>query len=275
MRARLFTVRPAQLAEKRRRAIPQGLRMDSVQVRIYNDKNEVIRNLKWKADTGFNRWWWGMEERGYRSPAAPRPRPDAPETPGLQALPGTYKVVISLGRDADSTSVTIRDDPRLKKSQDVMLAQRRMLERLRVSSDKLIQAIDRLAESEETVGKITAQMRGLDGRDIDSLRKTSTVITDSIRAIREAISGRVSDRQGLSRPQQVTVLNTIQTAQQYITSKSLAPGGQEEALVKNAEVLIAQTLQRVNAFYNTKWKDYRSQTENTRIGLFKEYPPIQ
>lgn len=250
-------------------------RMDSVQVRIYNDKNEVIRNLKWKADTGFNRWWWGMEERGYRSPAAPRPRPDAPETPGLQALPGTYKVVISLGRDADSTSVTIRDDPRLKKSQDVMLAQRRMLERLRVSSDKLIQAIDRLAESEETVGKITAQMRGLDGRDIDSLRKTSTVITDSIRAIREAISGRVSDRQGLSRPQQVTVLNTIQTAQQYITSKSLAPGGQEEALVKNAEVLIAQTLQRVNAFYNTKWKDYRSQTENTRIGLFKEYPPIQ
>ena len=101
------------------------------------------------------------------------------------------------------------------------------------------------------------------------------MITDSIRAIREAISGRVSDRQGLSRPQQVTVLNTIQTAQQYITSKSLAPGGQEEALVKNAEVLIAQTLQRVNAFYNTKWKDYRSQTENTRIGLFKEYPPIQ
>lgn len=250
-------------------------RMDSVQVRIYNDRNEVIRNLKWKADTGFNRQWWGMEERGYRSPSAPRPRPGAPETPGLQAFPGNYKVVISLGRDADSTMVTIKDDPRLKKSQEVILAQRRMLERLRASSDKLIQAIDRLAESEETIGKITAQMRGLDGREIDSLRKATTVMTDSIKAIRETISGRVSDRQGLSRPQQVTVLNTIQTAQQYITSKSLAPGAQEEALVKNAEFLIGQTLQRVNAFYNTKWKDYRVQTENTRIGLFKDYPPIQ
>lgn len=250
-------------------------RMDSVQVRIYNDKNEVIRNLKWKADTGFNRQWWGMEERGYRSPAAPRPRPEAPETPGLQAVPGNYKVVISLGRDADSTMVTIKDDPRLKKSQEVMMAQRRMLERLRASSDKLILAIDRLAESEETMGKITAQLRGLDGREIDSLRKATTVITDSIKAIRETISGNQSDRQGLSRPQQVTVLNTIQTAQQYITAKSLAPGAQEEALVKNAELLISQTLQRVNAFYNTKWKDYRTQTENTRIGLFKDYPPIQ
>ncbi|MER3465502.1 MAG: hypothetical protein C4329_14940, partial [Chitinophagaceae bacterium] len=36
-------------------------KMDSVNVRIYNEKNEVIRNLRWKADTGFNRQWWGME----------------------------------------------------------------------------------------------------------------------------------------------------------------------------------------------------------------------
>jgi hypothetical protein len=40
-------------------------------VRIYNDKNEIVRNLKWKADTGFNRQWWGMEERGFRSLNAP------------------------------------------------------------------------------------------------------------------------------------------------------------------------------------------------------------
>ena len=30
---------------------------------------------RWKADTGINRGWWGMEERGYRSPGSPRPRP--------------------------------------------------------------------------------------------------------------------------------------------------------------------------------------------------------
>src|SRR5262249_9649256 len=49
------------------------MRSDSESVRIYNDKNEVIRNLRWKADTGFNRQWWGMEERGYRQPGSGRP----------------------------------------------------------------------------------------------------------------------------------------------------------------------------------------------------------
>lgn len=248
---------------------------DSVQVKIYNDKNEVIRNLKWKADTGFNRQYWGMEERGYRSPGSPKPRAGAPETPGMEVFPGTYKVVMTLGKDSDSTMITVKDDPRLKKTEDAKLAQRQMLDRLRKSSDKLIEAMDRLTESEETIGKITTQLKGLEGKEFDSLRKASTAMTDSIKTLREFISGKTTEKQGLSRPQQVTVLNTIRTAQQYVVSKSVAPGIQEEALVKNAETLISETLQRVNNFYNTHWQAYRKQTENTRIGLFKDYKPIQ
>jgi hypothetical protein len=135
--------------------------------------------------------------------------------------------------------------------------------------------VDRLGESEETLGKITAQLRGLEGKEIDSLRKSTTAMTDSIKAIREWINGKSTEKQGISRPQQVTVVNAIGTAQQYIMSKSIAPGAQEEALVKNAETLIGETLQRVNAFYVGKWPAYRKQTENTKIGLFKDYKPIQ
>ncbi len=248
---------------------------DSLQVRIYNDRNEVVRNLKWKADTGFNRQWWGMEERGFRSPSLPRPRPGAPETAGLPVFPGTYKVVLTLAGSSDSTMLTIKDDPRINKTDDVKRAQRTVLDRLRKSTDKLIEGIDRLTESEETLGKITAQLRGLEGKNNDSLRKRTTAMQDSIKIIREAISGKVSDRQGLSRPQDVTVMSTLQTAQQYIFAKSLAPGAQEEALVKNAETVIAATLQRMNAFYETKWKAYRKQVEDTRVDLFKDYQPIQ
>ena len=58
-------------------------------------------------------------------------------------------------------------------------------------------------------------------------------------------------------------------------AKSVAPGAQEEALIKNAEILINQTVQRVNDFYNKQWQPFRKQTESTRIGLFKDYSPIQ
>ena len=64
-------------------------------------------------------------------------------------------------------------------------------------------------------------------RDRAGWRGKLGIFLDSIRIIREYISGRTSDRQGLARPPQVTVLSTMQLAQQYITAKSVAPGAQE------------------------------------------------
>jgi hypothetical protein len=150
-----------------------------------------------------------------------------------------------------------------------------MLDRLRKSSDKLLTGMDRLTESEEVLAKIAADLRGLEGKDIDSLRKATTAIQDSIKNIREYISGKTSDRQGLSRPPQITVLGTMQNAQQYITAKSVAPGQQEEQLVKNAEDMIAVAVKRINDFYATQWNRYHKQVEATKIDLFKEYKPIE
>ena len=249
-------------------------KMDSVNVRIYNEKNEVIRNLRWKADTGFNRQWWGMEEKGYRQPGSPRARGAAAEPAGLQAMPGTYKVVVALGKEADSTTITIKDDPRLNKTTETRIAQRRMIERLRKSSDKLLEGMDHLSESEETVGKIQTELKGLEGKEVDSLRKLTTVMQDSIKAIRESINGKTTDRQGLSRPAQITIMNKIGDAQTYIMSKSVAPGAQEEQLVKNAEVAINDAVKRINNFYASKWMDYRRFVESTRVPLFKDYSPI-
>jgi photosystem II stability/assembly factor-like uncharacterized protein len=249
---------------------------DSVQVRIYNEKNEVIRNLKWAADTGLNRRYWGMEERGFRQPGSRfGGMRGGAEPGGLQVFPGTYKIVMSLGKDTDSAMITVKDDPRLNKSAAVVTAQRAMADRLRKSSDKLVTGMDRLGESEELLGKMTASLRGLTGKEADTLRKTTTALQDSIKNIREFISGKTSDRQGLSRPPQVTVLNTMQLAQQYIMAKSVAPGPQEETLVKNAEDLIGQAIQRINAFYAGPWKNYRTLVENTRVNPFKDYSPIQ
>ncbi|HEX2608293.1 MAG TPA: hypothetical protein VHK91_12980, partial [Flavisolibacter sp.] len=256
---------------------------DSVNVRIYNDKNEVIRNLRWKADTGLNRQWWGMEERGFRQPGSRAgggggrggAGGGGAEPGGLQVYPGTYKIVLTAGKESDSTMITVKDDPRLDKSDAAKAAQRKMLDRLRKSSDKLVTGMDQLAESEEVLNKMTAQLRGISGKEADSLRRSTTAIQDSIKNIREFLSGRNSDRQGLSRPPQVMVLSTMQLAQQYIMSKSVAPGQQEEQLVVNAESMIDAAVKRINRFYAGPWMTYRRQVEATRVPLFKDYKPIE
>ena len=99
---------------------------------------------------------------------------------------------------------------------------------------------------------------------------------DEIKLIREFISGKASDKQGLSRnPFAVTVMTQLQQAQQSIGSRMVAPGLQVETMVSNAEKAIGEALQRINNFYNGKWKNYRLLVEGTKLNLFKDYKPIE
>ena len=248
---------------------------DSVWVKIYNEKNENIRTLKWKADSGFNRQYWGMEEKGFRQPGSPKPRPNAMEPGGFGVLPGTYKIVITLNKESDSAYVKIDNDPRQGNRDDIKLAQRKMYERLRKTTDKLTEGMDRLTESEDVCTKITAQLKDLEGKEADSLRKTTKIMQDSLKAIREFIIGKPSDKQGINRDPGMTVMRTYQTAAQYIGSKNVAPGAQEEKLVQNAELMIGEALKRINNFYATRWATYRQLVEGTKLNLFKDYKPIE
>jgi hypothetical protein len=216
-----------------------------------------------------------MEEKGVRQPGSPRPQPGAPEPGGLQVLPGTYKVVINYARSADSAYVTVKDDPRLGNRNDIKLAQRKMIERLRKNAEKLTEGMDRLTEAEEVCTKMQSQLRGVEGKDADSLRKMTTKMTDEIKNIREIINGKTSDKQGITRsPFEVTVMTQLQLAQQSISSKMVAPGQQEETLLANAEKAVSNAIGKINSFIDGKWKDYRGQVEGTKVNLFKDYKPL-
>jgi photosystem II stability/assembly factor-like uncharacterized protein len=247
---------------------------DSVKVTIYDAENKLIRNLKWKADNGFNRSYWGMEEKGYRMPGSSKPKSGSAELGGVQVLPGTYKLVMKLGNNSDSIVVIVKDDPRLGNRNNIKIAQRQLQDRLRKTSDKLTEGMDRLAESEEICKKLDVHIKDMEGKEIDSLRKSTKMMLDSIKTIREYISGKPQEKQGYGAIPKVTVMNQVQTAFQYITNKSLAPGAQELQLVEQAEGLIAEALKRINAFTDGKWKQYRQQVENTPVKLFKDYTPI-
>lgn len=249
---------------------------DSATVRIFNSNNELIRTLRWDVDSGFNRQYWGMEEKGVRQPGSPKPQPGAPEPGGLQVLPGTYKMVISYASASDSTFLTVKDDPRIGNKNEVKLAQRKIYDRLKKSAEKLTEGMDRLTEAEEVCTKMQSQLKGVEGKEADSLRKTTTKMTDEIKAIREIINGKTSDKQGITRsPFEVTVMNQMQLAQQSIGSKMVTPGAQEETLVVNAEKAVADVIQKINTFLDSKWADYRKLVEGTKVNLFKDYKPIQ
>jgi len=191
-------------------------------------------------------------------------------------LPGTYKVVITYAGGADSAFTTVKDDPRMGDRTAIKVAQRAMDDRLRRSVDKLTEGMDRLTESEEICTKIQTELRGIEGKEADSLRKMTTQMQDEIKTMREGITGKASDRQGLARnPFDVTVMVQIREARQAIGSKMAPPGKQEETMVANAEKAVASAVQKINAFTDGKWKQYRGLVEVTKVNLFKDYKAIE
>ena len=135
--------------------------------------------------------------------------------------------------------------------------------------------MDRLTEADEVCAKMQNELKGIEGKDADSLRKMTTKMQDDIKSIREFIDGKTSDRQGLSRnPFDVTVMSQYREGEGSIGSRMAAPGAQEETMVSNAEKAIAEAVTKINAFFDGKWKDYRSQVEATKVTLFKDYKPI-
>lgn len=248
---------------------------DSVQVQVFNAEGTLIRNLRWKVDTGFNRNYWGMEQKGVRQPGSKKPEPGDDEPGGRSVLPGVYRLVLMYGKEKDSLTLQVKDDPRIGNRNSVKLAQGQLLDRLQASADKLTTAIDRLNEANEVCDKLLAQVKGLEGKEADTLTKATKAIRETIKNLQESIKGKSSDKQGIVRPlSDITPLAQLRSARYYIIDKLVAPGAAEEQLVANAEQAIKQTLGYVNTFFSKDWSNYKAFTEGLTISLFKDYTPI-
>ena len=247
---------------------------DTVLVKIYNDQNEIIRNLKWKSDTGFNRNSWGMEEKGSRQIASSKPKDNADEPRGLQVLPGNYKVVLTLGKESDSLMVTVKDDPRLGNRNAIKIIQKTKLEILKKSADRLNDALDKITEVEETITKVNAQLKGEKGKDVDSINKQTKNLESEIKKIKEYVKGKTQDKQGYGQVPQQSVVNSFRTAQEYITNKMVIPGEQEDKLVVMAEDIIKVAISKINTFLTKNWKDYRTLVESRPTNIFKEIKSV-
>jgi photosystem II stability/assembly factor-like uncharacterized protein len=245
---------------------------DSAMVKIMDEAGKQLRSFKVKADSGFNRMYWGFETKGTRQPGQPKPRPGAPEQGGgWPVFPGTYKVVISLGKEADSTMVTVKGDPRVDVKKEVYEAKKQLMDRLQKSADQLTAALDRIADAEETMTKLEGQLRNEQGKEADSLRKAIADVRKQIKTIRETISGRSAEgKQGITRFADRTTQTALQTARMEIMGKLAAPTAQTERLVKEAEAAVTESVNKINDFFNTKWKAFRQQAEATPLKLFKE-----
>ena len=249
---------------------------DSVTVKIYNEANDLIRTMKVKADTGFNRNYWGFEMKGIRQPGSAKPKAGSPEPGnGMSVFPGTYKMVLSLGKENDSTMLVVKPDPSVVSSKNLYDEKMAAIKRIEQSIIKTVAVTDRLTEADETIAKVDAQLKNMEGKEADSLRKTGKAMTDSIKKIRNLIMGTPQEKQGYGSPYEITVNERLREARSEVMRKSKIPDAQEFGLITMAEGLVAEAIQKANSFFNGKWMQYQQQANATPMKIFKDFKPLE
>ncbi|MCY7292094.1 MAG: hypothetical protein LH615_07920, partial [Ferruginibacter sp.] len=223
-------------------------KLDSAIIKIYNAQNELVRTLKLPVDTGFNKKYWRMDEKGTRYPASAKAKPEAEEIGGDMVMPGRYKLVINVNKEKDSGYINVKADPRKTDNTDILKAQKQLALKLRQAAEKLTQGTDQLTDAEEITKKYEAQLKDIETPIADSIRKQSKKIQDQIKTIKEFISGTKVERQGYGKVPEETVLTAYEEAMENIKSKMTIPGIQEELLVKKADVKITEAVTKINVF---------------------------
>ncbi|MFN3665244.1 MAG: WD40/YVTN/BNR-like repeat-containing protein [Sediminibacterium sp.] len=264
---------------------------DTVTLRIYDAKNELVRTLRTKVDTGFNKYYWGMEGKGVRTGGGAGGRGGGgggrggagggfggfnAEPPGLPVDPGTYKVVLSLGRNlSDSTMVVVNDDPYAPTPKEVRDAIRKANDRLNNSAIRLGSLNDRMVDAETIMNKIETALPNLDAKKADTIRKSIKAVKDGLTNIRTMLNGKPQTRQGYGNIPQVTVNTYLSEARSNVMGKSTMPGEQEERLMKAAEDKISEVITIANQLFDTKWKTLRSVADTIELKLFKDYKTLE
>jgi hypothetical protein len=262
---------------------PPAVKYDSVKLEVFNASGELINTIRQKApeENGIARMSWMLNEKSERNPSREKPREDGGGRGGfggfggLSVLPGTYKLRLSFGDRKDSTSVTIKTDPRIQTPPSVLEERYTMIKDLQKLTAVTTKATDRLRESLEIVDEFEKKIKEAKRSDLKEAGDKTKVMKDSINALFDFILGKVDKRQGIIRSPDPTPVSYIQTAQGYIGRSQDSVSETDRRVFKHADDKIAEVVNRVNAFYANEWPKYKTAMEAVNIAVFKEYEPLK
>ncbi|WP_373519289.1 hypothetical protein, partial [Pricia sp.] len=243
---------------------------DSIQFDFY-DGERLIRTLKYKTPEkpGFHRIYWNMDEKG---PSYPKRKIDTDknEPGGISVKPGSYKVKVSYGELTDETTVEVQSDPRFNVSTTSIDAVYQSAKQLEGMTQTAANAVKQLVESKNLAEKYQKDLKTLDKKKYKNQIEASKDIVKQIDSVVALYLGKDDKRQGITRNPEITVMQRIGTASDYVESRQQGLTETEKKLIRFAETDLKAALEKTNAFFKITWKAYRDAIERLNVSPFKE-----
>ncbi|MDO5977770.1 WD40/YVTN/BNR-like repeat-containing protein [Flavivirga spongiicola] len=246
------------------------VKWDSLTMKIY-DGDRLIRTLKQKApkETGMHKWTWYMNEKG-PDRASRRISKNTNEPGGVRVKPGTYKVVLNFGDQTSEEMITIKNDPRLNKSDGAINAVYNASKDIENMIQTMADVVKQLVESKQVAKKYQSELKKLDKELYKDQVKASKDITKKIDDIINSFLGKEDKRQGITRNPEVAIIQRINQANGYVRSRQNGLTSTETTLIEHAKEALKNGVDKTNTFFDEDWKTYKNSVENIKLLPFKD-----
>ncbi len=262
--------------DKEKSGDKKSVKKDSIVLKVYNKKNELIRTLKRKApkENGLNRMYWSLGEKGVKR-ASRNTRKSKSEPRGVTVMPGNYKLVLQYNDQKDSTNVTVKYDPRVPMTNEILQAKYDLQKQIEQKVNLTYRSVEQLKESKKITETYKKQAKSVDKKKFKDFIKSSDSISKQIDGLIDELLGKEDKRQGITATKDPTNISYLNTASYYIRSLQSKPGKTELTLLKNANDKIDKVIFNINSFYKKEWLNYRNEAEGLNLSPFKDYKELK
>ena len=254
---------------------------DSVKVEIYDSANKKVRDLTIRAKKGLNRFAWGLETNGIRTPGSTKPRPNAPIPAGHPVLPDDYKVRITYGDHKDSVTVKVLPDPRM----DIQMADLKAFyaawEDFNTYVNATTMAMDQLVDAKKRMNGIMSMIH--DQVEEEAIKKqfqdTSKLLKKQIKELMNRVipgpevQGIFNDPDMLgSRLFEVNAF--FSPAFGSPNPPFHGPTPNQERIVNALKKELQTFVEDVNTFFAKDWLIFEKEVDDLSLDITKPFPPI-
>ncbi|EAS19236.1 conserved hypothetical protein [Flavobacteria bacterium BBFL7] len=245
------------------------VKSDSIYLKIYDDER-LIRTLSSKTpkEKGIHTWNWRMREKGADRPSR-KINTSKREPGGVRVLPGTYKAVLEYGNTKSETSITIKEDPRIDElSMADMKSKYDAQKRLEALSVTVSGITEQLADNKKKAQTFLKLMKDKDKKAYKEQIKRTDSIIKGIELEQNKYFGTPDKRQGITRNPEVTVMNRIGLANQYISSRQGPQTATETQLFNQARELANERIIESQKWLTENWDPFVIEMKDITIDLW-------
>lgn len=239
---------------------------DKAAIVIYDTNRDTVRNFTIKVKPGLNRFDWRLNSNGIRYPSHRDSKPDADPPGGPRVVPGNYEVVVSYGDARDSTMVTVHPNPHIDTSLAGLKRKRAAQVALGEQIEMATEDFNRLKKAKKTVELVNKTMVHAPDSVQKDLKELGKAMTDSLNQL-QLLFMNPPDAKGIQYTSD-KLTSMLWPANGYFNESQdgISPNGKnarDRAIRKIKEIN-----EKVNAFFEKDWKQYRTKVEAVEIDLF-------